>query len=72
MLNQMRFSKFSGRFESFEEICKIPREVKCNNEKVENDKFKMMNKKHKGCDKKLSYKNRRTINKDFKDFMNNQ
>lgn len=66
MLNQSQFTKYSGKFENYDEIQKIPHSMKCKNEKIETCK------KYKNKDLRLSYKNRRTINKDFKDFMNNQ
>jgi hypothetical protein len=71
MINQRKFSTFTGKFDNFEEIQKIPRNMKCKNEKIVSYADKM-SKKYKNSDGRLSYKNRRTINKDFKDFMNNQ
>lgn len=71
MLNQKRFTKFSGKYENFEEISKIPRDMKCKNNKLDDYTSHIVDKKYKNSDKRLSYKNRRKINKDFKDFMNN-
>jgi hypothetical protein len=70
MINQVRFNKFSGKYEDFEDVCKIPRSMKIKDNK-DIDKEPIV-KKYKNADSRLSYKNRRSINKDFKDFMNNQ
>jgi hypothetical protein len=60
------FNSFSSKKEDFEEINKIPRELK----RVENNVVKCKKFVLKNKDARLSYKNRRSINKDWKDFNN--
>jgi hypothetical protein len=60
------FNSFSNKKEDFEEIYKIPRELK----RVENNVVKCKKLVLKNKDARLSYKNRRSINKDWKDFNN--
>jgi len=60
------FISYVNKCEDFESIKKIPRQLK----RVDNN----LNKKKvalKDKDARLSYKNRRNINKDWKDFNNN-
>jgi len=63
-INSSMFNKHVNKFNDFEDIIKIPRYVKL--VKV-NNKYTKENK-----DGRYSYKNRRTINKDWKDFNNSQ
>ena len=61
------FSSFSNKCEDFEDINKIPRELKrLDNNALNNKKLALKLK-----DRRLAYKNRRSINKDWKDFNNN-
>ena len=61
------FSSFSNKCEDFENINKIPRELKrTDNNALKNKKLTLKYK-----DSRLAYKNRRSINKDWKDFNNN-
>lgn len=59
-----RFNQFIGKQEDIENISKIPRSFRKNE-----DKYKI----HKNLDRDLrtANKNKRTTNKDYKDFMNN-
>ena len=61
------FSSFSNKCEDFEDINKIPRELKRTVNNVPNNKKLALKYK----DGRLAYKNRRNINKDWKDFNNN-
>jgi hypothetical protein len=61
------FSSFSNKCEDFEDINKIPRELKRTDNNVPNNKKLALKYK----DGRLAYKNRRNINKDWKDFNNN-
>jgi len=62
------FNSYSNKSEDFENVNKIPRKLKrADNNNLNNKKLALKNK-----DARLSYKNRRTINKDWKDFNNNQ
>lgn len=69
MICQKQFRTFAGKYENFEDIHKIPRNMKNKDELIDDreDKIKYRNK-----DKRLSYKNRRSMNKDFKDFQNTE
>jgi hypothetical protein len=62
------FNSYSNKSEDFENVNKIPRKLKrADNNNLNNKKLALKNK-----DARLSYKNRRNINKDWKDFNNNQ
>lgn len=61
------FSSFSNKCEDFEDINKIPRELKRTDNNALNNKKLALKLK----DRRLAYKNRRSINKDWKDFNNN-
>lgn len=61
------FSSFSNKCEDFEDINKIPRKLKRADNNVPNNKKLALKSK----DGRLVYKNRRGINKDWKDFNNN-
>lgn len=61
------FTSFTDKCEDFEDINKIPRELKrIDNNALNNKKLALKLK-----DRRLAYKNRRSINKDWKDFNNN-
>jgi hypothetical protein len=61
------FNSYSNKSEDFENVNKIPRKLKrADNNNLNNKKLALKYK-----DARLSYKNRRTINKDWKDFNNN-
>ena len=62
------FTSYTNKCEDFENINKIPRQLKRadNNNNLNNKKLVLKYK-----DARLSYKNRRIINKDWKDFNNN-
>ena len=53
--------------EDFEDVNKIPRELK----RADNNEVNYKKEALKSKDARLSYKNRRSINKDWKDFNNN-
>lgn len=61
------FTSYSNKREDFEDINKIPRELKRADNNVPNNKKLALKCK----DGRLVYKNRRSINKDWKDFNNN-
>lgn len=61
------FTSYTNKCEDFENINKIPRQLKrADNNNLNNKKLVLKYK-----DARLSYKNRRIINKDWKDFNNN-
>jgi hypothetical protein len=60
------FTSYTNKCEDFEDINKIPRELKREDNNVVNCKKVALKFK----DARLSYKNRRSINKDWKDFNN--
>ena len=61
------FTSYTNKCEDFENINKIPRQLKrSDNNNLNNKKLVLKYK-----DARLSYKNRRIINKDWKDFNNN-
>lgn len=61
------FNSYSNKSEDFENVNKIPRQLKrADNNNLNNKKLVLKYK-----DAQLSYKNRRSINKDWKDFNNN-
>ena len=60
------FNSYSNKSEDFEDVNKIPRQLKrADNNNLNNKKLVLKYK-----DARLSYKNRRSINKDWKDFNN--
>ena len=60
------FTSYTSKSEDFEDVNKIPRELKrVDNNVVNCKKFALRIK-----DSRLAYKNRRNINKDWKDFNN--
>jgi hypothetical protein len=60
------FTSYTSKSEDFEDVNKIPRELKREDNNVVNcKKFALRIK-----DSRLAYKNRRSINKDWKDFNN--
>jgi hypothetical protein len=61
------FTSYTNKCENFEDVNKIPRELKRGDNNVVNYKKFALKLK----DGRLSYKNRRSINKDWKDFNNN-
>lgn len=61
------FTSFSDKCEDFEDINKIPRKLKRTDNNTPNSKKLALKYK----DGRLVYKNRRGINKDWKDFNNN-
>ena len=58
------FNSYSNKCEDFEDVNKIPRELKRGDNNVVNYKKNALKRK----DSRLAYKNRRNINKDWKDF----
>ena len=60
------FNSYANRSEDFEDVNKIPRYLKRMDGDTNNGKRNAMRYK----DARLSYKNRRSINKDWKDFNN--
>jgi hypothetical protein len=60
------FNSYANRSEDFEDVNKIPRYLKRMDRDVNNGKRNALRYK----DARLSYKNRRSINKDWKDFNN--
>lgn len=60
------FNSYSNKCEDFEDVHKIPRELKRGDNNVVNYKKNALKRK----DSRLAYKNRRNINKDWKDFNN--
>lgn len=62
------FNAYTSRSEDFEDVNKIPRYLKRMDSNVESMKKNALRYK----DARLSYKNRRSINKDWKDFNNRQ
>ena len=63
------FNSYANRREDFEDVNKIPRYLKRTDEDM-NVNTKKNTLRYK--DARLSYKNRRSINKDWKDFNNHQ
>ena len=61
------FSSYTNKCHDFEDVNKIPRELKRHDNNVVNHKKISLKLK----DARLSYKNRRSLNKDWKDFNNN-
>ena len=62
------FTSYTNKCEDFENVNKIPRELKREDNNIRNCKKIGLKLK----DARLVYKNRRNINKDWKDFNNNQ
>jgi hypothetical protein len=60
------FTSYANKCEDFEDVNKIPRELKRGDNNVVNCKKIALKLK----DVRLAYKNRRSINKDWKDFNN--
>ncbi len=60
------FTSYVNKSEDFEDVNKIPRELKRGDNNVVNYKKRAFRIK----DSRLAYKNRRSINKDWKDFNN--
>ncbi len=60
------FNSYTNKSEDFENVSKIPRNLKRTDNNADNCKKIAL--KHR--DARLSYKNRRSINKDWKDFNN--
>jgi hypothetical protein len=58
------FTSYTNKCEDFEDINKIPRELKRGDNNVVNCKKNALKLK----DARLAYKNRRSMNKDWKDF----
>ena len=66
-ISSRAFNSYSNKSEDFEDVNKIPRQLKrADNNNLNNKKLVLKYK-----DARLSYKNRRSINKDWKDFNNN-
>lgn len=67
-ISSRAFNSYANKCEDFENVNKIPRELKrgADNNEVNCKKVALKSK-----DARLSYKNRRSINKDWKDFNNN-
>lgn len=66
-INNVRFNGYVQKFDDFEMVYKIPRDMKEMHDKIISmDKVKYSRNK----DSRLSFKNRRNINKDWKDFNN--
>ena len=60
------FNSYANKSEDFEDVRKIPRNIKkTDNNDINSKKIALRYK-----DARLSYKNRRSINKDWKDFNN--
>jgi predicted nucleic-acid-binding protein len=60
------FNSYTNKCGDFEDVNKIPRELKRGDNNVVNYKKNALKRK----DSRLAYKNRRNINKDWKDFNN--
>ena len=58
------FNSYSNKCEDFEDVNKIPRNLKRGDNNIVNYKKNALKRK----DSRLAYKNRRNINKDWKDF----
>ena len=58
------FNSYTNKCGDFEDVNKIPRELKRGDNNVVNYKKNALKRK----DSRLAYKNRRNINKDWKDF----
>jgi hypothetical protein len=69
-INSLMFNKFAGKYDDISDIVKIPRSFKDknNSDNIKTNKNFLAKKK----DSRYAYKNRRTVNKDWKDFNNNQ
>jgi len=67
-INSRMFNSFSNKYNDTEDIVKIPRSIKQHND-VNNEKC-LKTQKSRSRDGRYAYKNRRTINKDWKDFNN--
>jgi hypothetical protein len=69
-INSHMYNKFVGKYDDIGDIVKIPRKFKNKNNTDEIKANKnILNKKK---DSRYSYKNRRIVNKDWKDFNNMQ
>lgn len=64
-ISSRAFNSYVNKCEDFEDVNKIPRKVKRTDNEVNCKKIALKYK-----DARLSYKNRRSINKDWKDFNN--
>jgi len=69
-INSRMFNNFAGKYDDISDIVKIPRSFKDKNngDNIKTNKNFLAKKK----DSRYAYKNRRTVNKDWKDFNNNQ
>ena len=69
-INSRMFNNFVGKYDDISDIVKIPRSFKDKNneDNIKTNKNFLAKKK----DSRYAYKNRRTVNKDWKDFNNNQ
>lgn len=69
-INSRMFNNFVGKYDDISDIVKIPRSFKDknNSDNIKTNKNFLAKKK----DSRYAYKNRRTVNKDWKDFNNNQ
>lgn len=65
-ISNRAFSSYTNKHQDFEDVNKIPRELKRYDNNVLNRKKVSLKLK----DARLAYKNRRSINKDWKDFNN--
>ena len=68
IINNARFNKFVNKYDNIEDVSKIPREFKRKDVLTLSyiDKTLKVNR-----DSRNANKNKRTTNKDYKDFMNN-
>jgi hypothetical protein len=69
-INSRMFNNFVGKYDDISDIVKIPRSFKDKNngDNIKTNKNFLAKKK----DSRYAHKNRRTVNKDWKDFNNNQ
>ena len=69
-INSRMFNNFVGKYDDISDIVKIPRSFKDknNSDNIKTNKNFLAKKK----DSRYAYKNRRTVNKDWKDFNNNK
>ena len=69
-INSRMLNNFVGKYDDISDIVKIPRSFKDKNneDNIKTNKNFLAKKK----DSRYAYKNRRTVNKDWKDFNNNQ
>lgn len=66
-INNMRFKGYINKFDEIEKVSKIPRDMKeCHD--IIKPVSKLINTRRR--DSRYAYKNRRSINKDWKDFNN--